>query len=48
VVGSVPYDRRFTEAQVQGKSLVELGDGATARAVRGVWKETRTALERSQ
>jgi MinD superfamily P-loop ATPase len=46
VVGSVPYDRRFTEAQVQGKSLVELGDGATARAIRSVWQETRTALER--
>jgi MinD superfamily P-loop ATPase len=48
VVGSIPYDRRFTEAQVQGKSLVELGDGATARAVRTVWQETRTALESRQ
>jgi MinD superfamily P-loop ATPase len=48
VVGRIPYDHRFTEAQVQGKSLVELGDGATARAVRTVWQETRTALGRSQ
>jgi MinD superfamily P-loop ATPase len=46
VVGSVPYDRRFTEAQVQGRSLVELGDGATARAVREVWRGTKMALER--
>jgi len=45
VVGSIPYDRRFTEAQVQGKSLVELGDGATARTVREVWRNTRTLLE---
>ena len=48
VVGSIPYDRRFTEAQVQGKSLVELGDGATAEAIRSIWQETRTALGRSQ
>lgn len=47
-VGRIPYDRRFTEAQVQGKSLVELGDGATAQAIRTVWQETRTALGRSQ
>jgi MinD superfamily P-loop ATPase len=46
VAGSVPYDRRFTEAQVQGRSLVELGDGATARAVREVWRRTRMVLER--
>lgn len=45
VVGSIPYDGRFTEAQVQGKSLVELGDGATARAVREVWRRTKVALE---
>jgi len=45
VVGSIPYDRRFTEAQMQGKSLVELGDGATARAVREVWRRTKVALE---
>lgn len=45
VVGRIPYDRRFTEAQVQGKSLVELGDGVTARAVREVWRRTKMALE---
>ncbi|MBI4573711.1 MAG: ATP-binding protein [candidate division NC10 bacterium] len=45
VVGSIPYDRRFSEAQAQGKSLLELGDGVTARAVRALWRETRTALE---
>ena len=46
VVGGVPYDRRFTEAQVQGRSLIELDDGATARAVREVWRGTKMALER--
>jgi MinD superfamily P-loop ATPase len=46
VLGSIPYDQRFTEAQVQGKSLVELGDGVTARAVREVWRRTKMALER--
>jgi MinD superfamily P-loop ATPase len=45
VVGRIPYSRRFTQAQVQGKSLVELGDGAAARAVREVWRRTKMALE---
>ena len=48
VVGRIPYDRRFTEAQMQGKSLVELGDGATAEVIRTVWQETRTALGKIQ
>jgi MinD superfamily P-loop ATPase len=45
VVGSIPYDPGFTQAQVQGKSLVELRDGATAQAVRQVWREVGRALE---
>lgn len=45
-MGRIPYDRRFTEAQVQGKSLVELGGGPTGGAIRSVWQETRTLLER--
>ncbi len=45
-VGRIPYDRRFTDAQVEGKSLVELGDGSAARAVDEVWRRTKMALEK--
>ncbi len=37
VAGKVPYDDTFTEAQVQCKAIVELGDGESARAIRNVW-----------
>jgi MinD superfamily P-loop ATPase len=45
IVGRIPYDCRFSEAQMQRKSVVEFTDGATARALREVWQETHTMLE---
>jgi len=45
IVGRIPYDCRFSEAQMQRKSVVEFTDGATARALREVWQETHTTLE---
>jgi MinD superfamily P-loop ATPase len=44
-VGRIPYDPQFTRAQVMGMSLVELGDGATVRAVHEVWRQVVSALE---
>jgi MinD superfamily P-loop ATPase len=44
VVGRIPYDPVFNQALVQRKSVVEIGDGPAARAVREVWEETRAAL----
>jgi len=45
IVGRIPYDCRFSEAQMQRKSVVEFTDGATAQALREVWQETHTTLE---
>jgi MinD superfamily P-loop ATPase len=45
IVGQIPYDARFNEAQMQRKSVVEIADGPAAKALRGVWQETRTTLE---
>jgi MinD superfamily P-loop ATPase len=44
VVGRIPYDPVFNQAQAQRQSVVEVGDGPAARAVREVWEETRAAL----
>ena len=44
LVGIIPYDPRFTEAQIEGKSLVEFCDGATVQAIREVWRQTEAAL----
>ena len=44
VVGRIPYDRQFTEAQVHRQSLVEYSDGPTAAAVRGMWDQVTKAM----
>jgi MinD superfamily P-loop ATPase len=38
LVGRIPYDASVTEAQVNGKPVVEFNDGPAARAIRGVWE----------
>lgn len=38
VLGRVPYDQSITEAQIHGKSVVELNDGPAAQAIRTVWE----------
>jgi len=45
VVGRIPYDPVFDRAQMQRKSVVEVGDGPAARALRDVWQATLAALE---
>ena len=45
IVGRIPYDPVFSEAQMQRKSVVEFTDGAPARALRDAWQQTHTALE---
>ena len=45
IVGRIPYDCRFSEAQMQRKSVVEFTDGPTAQALRDVWQKTHTTLE---
>lgn len=45
IVGRIPYDPVFNRAQAQRKSVVEVGNGPAAKALREVWQETATALE---
>jgi MinD superfamily P-loop ATPase len=44
LVGHVPYDRIVTEAMVAGQPVTGFGDGAVARALRGVWEKVRARL----
>lgn len=39
IVGRIPYDRAVTDAQVQGKTVVEHGDGPAARGIRQTWEK---------
>jgi len=46
VLGRIPYDPVFTEAMVQGKSVIEYdGNAAGAEAARTIWKDVVQALE---
>jgi len=39
VLERIPYDASITEAQIQGKSVVELNDGAAATSIRTLWEK---------
>ena len=41
VAGRVRYDRAVTVAQIQGQTLIELGDTAAENDIRCVWGEVR-------
>ena len=47
VVGRIPYDRAVTEAQIARTTVVEASNGPAAQAIRALWDETRTYLDRS-
>jgi MinD superfamily P-loop ATPase len=48
VMGAVPYDRRFTEAQVRRLSLIECCGGKAAQAVRSAWEAVANHLRRTE
>jgi len=48
VVGRIPYDSVFNDAQAQRKSVVEVGNGPAATALREVWQETHATLTESR
>lgn len=41
-LGTIPYDRRFTEAQVRELSFIEYADGEIAQQLRSIWEKVRT------
>ena len=46
VLGKVPFDRQFTQAQVAGKSIVEYEDGHLKATVMELWKNVKAQLEK--
>lgn len=47
LAGRIRYDRTVTEAQVEGKAIVEYGRGSSATDIRRVWKGLTTLLSES-
>jgi len=41
VLGEIPYDNRFTEAQIQRQTLLEYADCDAARLVASIWEDIR-------
>ncbi|HUT25010.1 MAG TPA: hypothetical protein VM492_11755, partial [Sumerlaeia bacterium] len=37
-LGKIPYERAFTEAQIQGKTLLEYGDFEAGRLIASAWE----------
>ncbi len=44
VLCRIPYDPAVTRAQVQGKTVVEIGDSPAAREIRTLWKQVQEEL----
>jgi len=48
VVGEIPYDPVFTQAQLRAKSVVEHAPGPTSKAVEMTWLRVRDLLQQHQ
>ena len=48
LLGTIPYDNGFTEAQVKGLSLIEYADNRTAHAVKEIWFNVLRLLDARQ
>ena len=44
VLCRIPYDPAVTRAQVQGKTVVEIGDSPAAKEIRTLWKQVQEEL----
>jgi len=44
VLGTIPYEQKFTDAQIRRKTLLEHADGRAAQIVGDIWEEIRRAL----
>ncbi|MGD9110273.1 MAG: ATP-binding protein [Phycisphaerales bacterium] len=40
VLGQIPYDNQFTQAQIEAKSIIEFSNGSVKEAVESVWQKT--------
>ncbi len=41
VLGEIPYDNVFTEAQMERKTVIEYSDNETAESIKRIWKKVR-------
>jgi len=48
VVGTIPFDQKFIEAQVNLKSYIDVADDKSCRRIAAIWKNIERELEKSQ
>ncbi|PWI32420.1 (4Fe-4S)-binding protein [Vibrio albus] len=41
ILGRVSYDKRITEAQIAGKSVIEMGDSLVSQEIQTIWKQVQ-------
>ena len=46
VIGRIPFDRGVNDALMEGKTVIQYGNGAAADAIRAAWTEVQSALTR--
>ena len=44
-LGAIPYDRRITEAQVEGKSVLEYTDDELSQTIRRIWQNVHAVIK---
>jgi len=44
ILGSIPYEKAFTEAQIQKKTVLEYGDAKAKDAIVSIWEEIEGTL----
>jgi MinD superfamily P-loop ATPase len=40
-IGTIPYDDKVTEAQMERLSVVEYGDSPSARSIKEIWEKIK-------
>ncbi|MCD6097993.1 ATP-binding protein [bacterium] len=45
LIGKIPYDRAFTEAQIHKKSIIEFAESTTTKTIKNLWKIVREKIE---
>ena len=48
LAGRIRYDGAVTEAQIRGRSIVEVSDGPTTRDVKRIWNQMRFYIEQEE
>jgi MinD superfamily P-loop ATPase len=46
-LGAIPYDKRITEAQFEGKAVIEYTDDEISQTIRQVWQKVQEAIKNS-